>query len=118
MKRPHCLSLVVVGVLVAFAVPGVRSQAPAGPDTRALYTKTEHMVPMRDGVKLFTIVYAPKDQARPYPFMLHRTPYGSPPYGPDAIGRRSGRRRLSRARGSSSSIRMCAGSSGPRASSS
>jgi putative CocE/NonD family hydrolase len=42
------------------------------------------MVPMRDGIKLFTIVYSPKDQSQPYPFMMHRTPYGSPPYGPDA----------------------------------
>ena len=42
---------------------------------------------MRDGVKLFTIVYAPKDQSQTYPFMLHRTPYGSPPYGPDAYRR-------------------------------
>jgi putative CocE/NonD family hydrolase len=41
------------------------------------------MVPMRDGVKLFTIVYTPKDASTTYPFMLHRTPYGSPPYGPD-----------------------------------
>ena len=60
---------------------GLRAQAP---DIRASYTKTEHMVAMRDGVKLFTIVYAPKDTTSTYPFMLHRTPYGSPPYGPDA----------------------------------
>ena len=57
------------------------AQAPF--DIRASYVKTEQMVPMRDGVKLFTIVYAPKDQSQRYPFMLHRTPYGSPPYGPD-----------------------------------
>jgi uncharacterized protein len=50
-------------------------------DVRENYTKTEHMVPMRDGVKLFTIVYSPKNQAEEYPLMLHRTPYGSPPYG-------------------------------------
>ncbi|MBI4471160.1 MAG: CocE/NonD family hydrolase [Acidobacteria bacterium] len=45
------------------------------------YSKSEHMIPMRDGVKLFTIVYTPKDQSQRYPIMLHRTPYGSPPYG-------------------------------------
>jgi putative CocE/NonD family hydrolase len=81
VKHVHRLSLVICGVLVVFTVPSVRSQAPAGPDIRGLYTKTEHMVPMRDGVKLFTIVYSPKDQAQTFPFMLHRTPYGSPPYG-------------------------------------
>ena len=35
---------------------------------------------MRDGVKLYTIVYAPKDTTRRWPFMLLRTPYGIPPY--------------------------------------
>lgn len=52
-------------------------------DVRAHYTKTEQMIPMRDGVKLFTIIYSPKDRSQTYPIMLHRTPYGSPPYGPD-----------------------------------
>ena len=50
---------------------------------RARYTKSELMIPMRDGVKLFTIVYAPKDQSQRYPFLLTRTGYGIPPYGPD-----------------------------------
>jgi putative CocE/NonD family hydrolase len=60
------------------------SQGQGAVDVRAAYTKTEHMVAMRDGVKLFTIVYAPKDTSATYPFLLHRTPYGSPPYGPDS----------------------------------
>src|ERR1051326_3683070 len=47
------------------------------------YTKSEHMIPMRDGVKLFTIVYAPKDQSAKYPILITRTAYGIPPYGPD-----------------------------------
>src|SRR5262245_30373682 len=45
------------------------------------YTKSEHMVPMRDGTRLFTIVYAPKDQSQKYPIMLFRTPYSVGPYG-------------------------------------
>jgi predicted acyl esterase len=48
--------------------------------TREHYTKAEYMVPMRDGAKLYTIVYAPKDTSQTYPFMLVRTPYGIPPY--------------------------------------
>jgi putative CocE/NonD family hydrolase len=68
-----------VGLLAA-AVP---SAQPQPFDIKAAYTKTEHLVPMRDGIKLFTIVYAPKDQTQQYPVMLHRTPYGSPPYGPE-----------------------------------
>ena len=50
------------------------------------YTKYEHLIPMRDGVKLFTAVYAPKDRATTYPLWLLRTPYGIRPYGADAIG--------------------------------
>ena len=47
------------------------------------YTKYEYEIPMRDGVKLFTAVYAPKDQSSSYPILIHRTPYGIRPYGPD-----------------------------------
>jgi putative CocE/NonD family hydrolase len=39
------------------------------------YERSEHMVPMRDGVKLFTVVYTPRDLDEPYPFLLLRTPY-------------------------------------------
>lgn len=49
--------------------------------TREHYDKAEYMVPMRDGVKLYTIVYTPKDTAQRVPIMLNRTPYGIPPYG-------------------------------------
>src|SRR6266704_881814 len=47
------------------------------------YTKSERMVPMRDGAKLFTIVYEPNDQSQKYPILMTRTAYGIPPYGPD-----------------------------------
>src|SRR5262245_28747568 len=48
---------------------------------REHYEKKDHMVPMRDGVKLFTLVYTPKDTAQKYPIMLFRTPYSIAPYG-------------------------------------
>src|SRR5437870_5693114 len=51
---------------------------------KAGYTKTEHMIVMRDGVKLFTTVYSPKDTSQKYPILLNRTPYSCAPYGPDA----------------------------------
>ncbi len=50
---------------------------------RANYTKFEYRIPMRDGKKLFTAVYVPKDTSRHYPIMLMRTPYGVAPYGAD-----------------------------------
>ena len=51
-------------------------------DVKEHYAKSEYMVPMRDGIKLFTIVYAPKDTAQSYPILITRTAYGIPPYGP------------------------------------
>ena len=51
--------------------------------TREYYTKFEYRIPMRDGTKLFTSAYVPKDVARTYPIMLMRTPYGVAPYGVD-----------------------------------
>jgi uncharacterized protein len=51
--------------------------------TRAHYTKYDYRIPMRDGVKLFTSVYVPKDTSQSYPFLMQRTPYSVGPYGID-----------------------------------
>ena len=53
-------------------------------DVKANYRKAEHMVPMRDGVRLHTTVYTPRKSGEKLPFLLLRTPYGAGPYGPDA----------------------------------
>src|SRR2546427_10812071 len=50
---------------------------------KANYTKTEFLIPMRDGVRLFTSVYTPKSPSEKYPMMLTRTPYTVAPYGAD-----------------------------------
>ena len=47
------------------------------------YQKYEYQIPMRDGKKLFTSVYVPKDQSQKYPIMMDRTCYSVSPYGPD-----------------------------------
>src|SRR5262249_53427447 len=52
-------------------------------DVKAHYQKRELFIPMRDGVKLFTIVYAPRDTTARYPLLLTRTAYGIAPYGPN-----------------------------------
>jgi putative CocE/NonD family hydrolase len=50
---------------------------------REHYTKQEYRIPMRDGVKLHTVVYVPNDADRVrYPILLNRTPYSAGPYGP------------------------------------
>ena len=50
---------------------------------KANYDKREVMIPMRDGVKLFTSIYEPKDKTQKYPVMFDRTPYTVSPYGAD-----------------------------------
>lgn len=47
------------------------------------YTKREVMIPVRDGVRLFTAIYQPKDRSKKYPILLNRTPYTVAPYGAD-----------------------------------
>ena len=90
--RTHVLWLATAAALITLtAVETPRAQAPApaqapltGVDlVRSTYTKYEYMVPMRDGVRLFTAVYAPKDASQQYPFLLTRTPYSVSPYGVD-----------------------------------
>ncbi len=47
------------------------------------YNKTETQITMRDGKKLFTVIYSPKDTSKKYPILLQRTPYSCQPYGAD-----------------------------------
>src|ERR1700688_5108812 len=46
------------------------------PDLSALFDKSEVMIPMRDGVKLHTEFYKPKNAAARLPILFSRTPYG------------------------------------------
>jgi len=48
---------------------------------RAHYDKVEYFIPMRDGVKLFTLVYMPKDKTKTFPILMNRTPYNVSNYG-------------------------------------
>ncbi len=45
------------------------------------YVKQDYYIPMRDGVRLFTSVYSPRDTNRAYAIMMDRTPYSISPYG-------------------------------------
>jgi len=69
------------------AVLCVSSFSPAFAQTaeivKSRYTKSEHMIPMRDGVKLFTVIYTPNARSQKYPILMNRTPYSVGPYGPD-----------------------------------
>ena len=46
-------------------------------DTISSYARKTYMIPMRDGIKLFTVVLAPTQHISPCPFLIQRTPYGS-----------------------------------------
>lgn len=52
---------------------------------RERYQKFEYRIPMRDGTRLYTAVYVPRDASagHTYPFLMQRTCFGSVPYGPD-----------------------------------
>ncbi|MBI4429977.1 MAG: CocE/NonD family hydrolase, partial [Ignavibacteriales bacterium] len=60
-----------------------QSELPDSTYLRQYYTKHEYMIPMRDGVKLFTSVYTPKDTSKTHPMIIARTPYSCFPYGED-----------------------------------
>ena len=40
------------------------------------YQRTEVMIPMRDGIKLHTVILKPADIVGPLPILMQRTPYG------------------------------------------
>ena len=69
MRLPHRL-LALAGMLFVL-IPAGRARQADSP-----FDRTEAMVEMRDGVKLHTLVYTPKDAKGPLPIILIRTPYG------------------------------------------
>lgn len=78
---PRRFLLILCVLLLAAPAPDAVAQGLEY--VKAHYTKYEYRIPMRDGKKLFTAVYAPKDQSKRYPILLMRTPYSVRPYGVD-----------------------------------
>jgi putative CocE/NonD family hydrolase len=75
-KNRTRLAILAIGAAAA-AIAGVSAASqPPAPATE--YAEIRAMVPMRDGTKLHTVVFAPKNAATPLPFMFMRTPYGVP----------------------------------------
>ena len=96
-NRSNMRIKVVLFVIVLFAASAVLSfsQAPAltpaqeelAKYIRDNYDKAEVMIPMRDGVKLFTVIYTPKKKGEKVPILMNRTPYSVAPYGKDDKGK-------------------------------
>ncbi len=88
IKAPCLIQICLLALVLCL------SSCAGGPDVefslKDHYTKAEHRVPMRDGVKLFTIVYSPKDASQTYPILLTRSPYSIAPYAPDEFPDRLG----------------------------
>lgn len=82
MGHTHRLGVLV---LALFVTPGIAAaQEDLGKEwIVAHYDKREVLVPMRDGVKLFTSIYTPKKHSEAFPILLKRTPYSCRPYGAD-----------------------------------
>lgn len=77
-------SILLVGCLALLLLsPASRSVGQGLEYVRSHYTKYEHRIPMRDGKRLFTSVYIPKDRSQTYPILYRRTPYSVAPYGAD-----------------------------------
>ncbi|HWJ93841.1 MAG TPA: CocE/NonD family hydrolase, partial [Telluria sp.] len=81
---PRLLTVLAFSLSLAFGASAVHAaeataaDAPAAKrNLRETYTKYEYRIPMRDGTRLFTTVYVPKDSTRPYPFLVNRTPYSA-----------------------------------------
>src|SRR6516162_4658108 len=69
--------------LLAVSAAWGQAQVEGAKAVRERYTKQEQQITMRDGVKLFTSIYMPKDTSKKYPILMMRTPYSVGPYGND-----------------------------------
>jgi putative CocE/NonD family hydrolase len=89
--RRSCAVPGLIACLITISRAQQPAPQPADDYVRTHYTKYEYRIPMRDGKRLFTAVYVPKDaNGGPYPFLMDRTPYNVGPYGEDRYPQRLG----------------------------
>ena len=80
-------TLILIGLCQCLTPPTATAQTTAAPNMtdsayiRDNFTKREVYIPMRDGIRLFTAIYTPKNTDAKYPILLKRTPYTVAPYG-------------------------------------
>ena len=75
MRKVRAFSLPYVCAVLLLLAHGVHAQQSAA---KPAFTFQEVMIPMRDGVRLQTVILAPSDQKAPLPILFRRTPYGVP----------------------------------------
>lgn len=74
-KRLGRISVLTLAALVAFAGASAQEE-PSSREPQKLFERKEALIPMRDGVKLYTEIYTPRDAREPLPMLMLRTPYG------------------------------------------
>ena len=79
----------IFSILSTFVTLIAFSQLPTG-YIKENYQKKETYITTKDGIKLFTVIYTPKDQKDKYPIILERTPYSCGPYGDTNFPKRLG----------------------------
>jgi putative CocE/NonD family hydrolase len=70
------VGVLLVGAFAVLLAPSFWAARQMPVDFAGRFEKNEVMIPMRDGVKLHTEIYSPKDAAETLPILMNRTPYG------------------------------------------
>ncbi|HVU94705.1 MAG TPA: CocE/NonD family hydrolase [Puia sp.] len=92
MKRCHAALFSLSVLLFSYGARGQGRSGEGAAYVKDHYTKQEVYITMRDGVRLFTAIYTPKDASadKKYPIMMQRTCYSVSPYGEDRYPSRLG----------------------------
>ena len=77
LSRARLLRLVGAALCCHAAASVVQASAQNSEDTASVFTKTDAMIPMRDGARLHTVIFVPREAQGPLPILLERTPYGA-----------------------------------------
>lgn len=70
-------------LFLLFCIQSAKAQSEEADKVKLTYEKKEYTITMRDGIKLFTTVYSPRDTSQSYPILISRTTYSCKPYGED-----------------------------------
>jgi putative CocE/NonD family hydrolase len=76
MRRIQILVCFAAATLALAIGASTQEEKRPRPDPARLFEKKSVMIPMRDGVKLYTEIYTPRDAKEPLPILIKRTPYG------------------------------------------
>jgi uncharacterized protein len=75
-KENIASAIFVLAATILLFVPRHSAAQQTASDYSTRFEKTEVMIPMRDGIRLHTEIYTPKDATQPLPIIFERTPYG------------------------------------------